>query len=510
MTDRRSILDISPRPVATAFVCVLLLSACTVGPDFVAPTAPAEAGFTPEKLAPVTSAADGAGGAAQRFVQDADVPGQWWTLFHSEPLNALISESLVANPDLAAAQAALRQANENVYADQAGLFPSLGGSASATRQKSPPSSTFNVVSASLSVSYSPDVFGGVRRQVESSEAQAEYERFQLEATYLTLTSNVANTAISVASLRAQIAATQDIIKIDSDQLDLLQHQFDLGAVSKSDVLAQQAALAQAQAALPPLQKQLAQARNQLMALVGRFPNQDKGETFDLATLTLPDQLPVSLPSKLIEQRPDVRSAESQLHEASANVGVAIANQLPQFNITGQIGTTAGAFDSLFSPGTGIWSIAGSVAQSIFDGGALEHRKRAAVAAFEQSSALYRSTVISAFQDVANALRALQADADALKANVLAEKSARDSLDLARRQYQLGAVAYLTVLNAEQVYQNAILNRVRAQAARYSDSVALFQALGGGWWNRSDVNPDTEGSPDRFSLPPVQEIRLPRL
>jgi len=510
MTDRRPIRNGSSRAAATALACALLLSACTVGPDFVAPTAPDGAGFTPEKLAPVTNSADGPGGTAQRFVQDADIPGQWWTLFHSESLNALISEALVANPDLAAAQAALRQANENVYADQAGLFPSLSGSASATRQKSPPSSTFNVVSASLSVSYSPDVFGGVRRQVESSEAQAEYERFQLEATYLTLTSNVVNTAISVASLRAQIAATQDIIKIDSEQLDLLQHQFDLGAVSKSDVLAQQAALAQAQAALPPLQKQLAQARNQLMALVGRFPNQDKGETFDLATLNLPEQLPVSLPSNLIEQRPDVRAAEAQFHEASANVGVAIANQLPQFSITGQLGSSAGAFENLFSPGTGIWNIAGSVAQSIFDGGALEHRKRAAVAAFDQSGALYRSTVISAFEDVSNALRALQTDADALKANVVAETSARDSLDLARRQYQLGAVAYLTVFIAEQVYENAILSRVRAQAARYSDSVALFQALGGGWWNRNDVNPDTKGSPDRFSLPPVQEIRLPRL
>jgi len=506
-------------------VCGCGLSACTVGPDFQRPKAPEAAGYTPEKLATVTNSADIPGGSAQRFVEAQDIPGQWWNLFHSDQLNSLVKEALEANPNLAAAQAALRQANENVYAEQGGLFPTISGSGSATREKisgtsaissgggaGPGSSAFSptlsLTSASLNVSYSPDVFGGVRRQIESDESQAEYERYQLEATYLTLTSNVVNSAITIASLRAQIAATEDIIKIESDQLEVVKAKFKLGAVAESDVLTQQANLDQTQATLPPLQKQLAQARNQLMAYLGRFPNQYRGESFDLASLKLPGELPVSLPSQLVEQRPDVRASEARLHEASANVGVAIANQLPQFSITGQLGTTAAGFAQMFSPGTGLWSIAGSVTQSIFDAGTLEHRKRGAVAAYDQAAAQYRGTVLSAFQDVANALRAVQTDADALRADALAEQSAFESLDLAREQYRLGAIDQITLLNAQQTYQTALISRVRAQAARYSDTAALFQALGGGWWNRTDVSPDSEGTPDRFALPPVQKIKLP--
>jgi NodT family efflux transporter outer membrane factor (OMF) lipoprotein len=509
------------RALAAAAALSLLAAGCTVGPDFLRPKPPAVEGYTPEKLAPETASAESApgklaGGEAQRFVEAEDIPGQWWTLFHSASLNALIGEALKANPDLEAAQAALRQAKENVYADQGSLFPTVTANGSATREKLSGASfgnpgfspTLSVTTASLSVSYLLDVFGGVRRQVESAEAQADYQRFQLEATYLTLTANVVNAAVTLASLRDQIAATEDIINIERDQLKVVNQQFQLGATSKADVLTQESTLAQTRATLPPLQKQLAQARNQLMTYLGRFPSQYKGETFELASLALPAALPVSLPSKLVEQRPDVRAAESQLHEASANVGVAIANQLPQFNITGQIGNEGLGFDKMFSPGTGIWSIGGSVAQTIFDAGTLEHRKRAAVAAYDQAAAQYRSTVLSAFQDVANALRALQTDADTLKAQVIAERSALDSLTLSREQYRLGAINYLTLLNAEQTYQNAIVSRVRAQAARYSDTAALFQALGGGWWHRADVAPESEGTPDRFNLPPVQDIKLP--
>ncbi|WP_307988614.1 efflux transporter outer membrane subunit, partial [uncultured Pseudomonas sp.] len=358
-------------------------------------------------------------------------------------------------------------------------------------------------SASLSVSYAPDVFGGTRRQIESSTAQAEYQRFQLEATYLTLSTNVVNTAVSLASLRDQIAATGQIIQLQSDQLDLLQAQRRLGAIADTDVLTQQTALAQTRATLAPLQKQLAQTRNQLMAYLGRFPNQDKGERFNLASLHLPQELPVSLPSAIVEQRPDVRSAQAQLHEASANIGVAVANQLPQFSITGSLGSTVASGSTLFSAGSGVWSLAGAIAQPLFDAGALEHRKRAAVAAYDQSAAQYRGTVLAAFQDVANALRALEADAEALKQQVAAEQSAQASLALVQAQYRLGAVAYINLLTAQQTYQNTVLTRVQAQAVRYSDTAALFQALGGGWWNRSD--PDPQGRPDRFGLPTWQEL-----
>ena len=426
--------------------------------------------------------------------------------------NALVEEALHANPDVSAAQAALRQANERVFADQASLFPSVNGNLSKTREKVSGATTgaasspiLTVSSASLSVSYAPDVFGGTRRQIESSTAQAEYERFQLEATYLTLTSNVVNTAVSLASVRDQIGATEQIIRLQSDQLDLLNAQRRLGAIADTDVLTQQTALAQTRATLPPLQKQLAQTRNQLMAYLGRFPNQDRDERFDLASLHLPQELPVSLPSAIVGQRPDVRSAQAQLHEASANIGVAVANQLPQFSITGSLGSTVASGTRLFSAGSGVWSLAGSIAQPIFDAGALEHRKRAAVAAYDQSAAVYRGTVLTAFQDVANALRALEADAEALNQQVAAERSAQASLDLVQAQFRLGAVAYINLLTAQQTYQNTVLARVKAQAARYSDTTALFQALGGGWWNRSDVDPATAGKPDRFGLPSWQEI-----
>ena len=494
-------------PLSLLFIA---LAGCTLGPDFVRPEVAADAGYSTHNLTTTARADIDAGGAAQRLIAGMDIPGQWWTLFRSPELNALVEEALRANPDISAAQAALRQANEQVYVDQASLFPVLNGNLSKTRQKvsgttsgTASSPILTLSSASLSVSYAPDVFGGTRRQIESSTAQAEYQRFQLEATYLTLSTNVVNTAVSLASLRDQIAATGQIIQLQSDQLDLLQAQRRLGAIADTDVLTQQTALAQTRATLAPLQKQLAQTRNQLMAYLGRFPNQDKGERFNLASLHLPQELPVSLPSAIVEQRPDVRSAQAQLHEASANIGVAVANQLPQFSITGSLGSTVASGSTLFSAGSGVWSLAGAIAQPLFDAGALEHRKRAALAAYDQSAAQYRGTVLAAFQDVANALRALEADAEALKQQVAAEQSAQASLALVQAQYRLGAVAYINLLTAQQTYQNTVLSRVQAQAVRYSDTAALFQALGGGWWNRSD--PDPQGRPDRFGLPTWQEL-----
>ena len=489
---------------------LIALAGCTVGPDFVRPELAADADYAQQAFTTTAQADIGAGGAAQRLIAGMDIPGQWWTLFRSPELNALVEEALRANPDVSAAQAALRQANELVYADQASLFPSVGANLSKTREKVSGASTgaasapiLTLSSASLNVSYAPDVFGGTRRQIESSTAQAQYQRFALEATYLTLSTNVVNTAVNLASLRDQIAATGQIVQLQSDQLDLLQAQRRLGAIADTDVLTQQTALAQTRATLAPLQKQLAQTRNQLMAYLGRFPNQDKGERFNLASLHLPQELPVSLPSAIVEQRPDVRSAQAQLHEASANIGVAVANQLPQFSITGSLGSTVASGSTLFSAGSGVWSLAGAIAQPLFDAGALEHRKRAAVAAYDQSAAQYRGTVLAAFQDVANALRALEADAEALKQQVAAEQSAQASLALVQAQYRLGAVAYINLLTAQQTYQNTVLSRVQAQAVRYSDTAALFQALGGGWWNRSD--PDPQGRPDRFGLPTWQEL-----
>ncbi|HQS14036.1 efflux transporter outer membrane subunit [Reyranella sp.] len=504
----------SPFLVAlTAF----LLASCTAGPDFVKPDKPTSTGYTPEALAPQTSSAAGPGGGAQTFVPEQDIPGEWWVLFQSPQLDALVRESLQANPDVDAAQAALRQARELYFAQQGSLFPSLSANGSGQQQLASPASQgqvgsaamFGVTAASLNISYSPDVFGGVRRQVESREAAAENQRFQLEATYLTLSSNVVVAAINLASLQAQIKATQDIIAILNNSLTVVRRQFDLGGASRADVLAQEAALTQTQATLPPLQKQLAQQRNQLMRLVGRSPDQDRGESFDLAKLKLPQELPLSLPSSLVEQRPDVRAAEAQLRGASADIGVAVANQMPQFTITGLLGFTSSGISSLIVPGSGVWSLGLGIAQSVFDGGRLDSQRKAAIAAYERAAAQYRGVVLSAFQDVANALRAVQYDADTLRAQVAAEQTAAASLRLSEQQYQLGAVNYLTLLNAQQTYQTAVINRLKAQAARYSDTAALFQALGGGWWNRNDVDPKLMGKPTRFALPPVQDIKLPR-
>lgn len=486
---------------------LLLLTGCEVGPDFHPPAPPNQAGYTREPLQIATLATAVPGGEAQRFVPGGDLSGDWWTLFHSQPLNGLIDQALRGNPDLQAAQAALREANENAYAGQGALFPTLSGNAQAERERisglafGQPnlSDRFSLVTATVNVSYAPDVFGGVRRQIESLEAQAEYQRFQLEATYLTLTSNLVVAVVQEASLRGQIAATRDIIRLEAEQLNLVRQQFTLGGAAKSDVLQQQATLTATQATLPPLEKQLAQTRDQLTALLGRFPNQEPADRFELASLQLPTDLPLSLPSQLVEQRPDIRAAEATLHQASANVGVAIANQLPQFSITGQYGTETAGFTNLFTPATAIWSIAGGVTQTLFDAGTLLHKKRSAVAAFDQAAAQYRSTVVKAFQNVADALRALQADAAALRAQAEAEQTAAASLDLARDQFQLGAITYLTLDTAERTYQQALINLVQAQANRYSDTAALFQALGGGWWHRTDVAPEAIGHPDRFGI-----------
>lgn len=471
----------------------LLAGGCEVGPDFLRPKAPETGGYTKNALPAATSSAPVAGGEAQTFAVGSDIPGQWWTLFHSEPLNTLVEQSLKANPDLKAAEAALRQARENLYAEQGSNYPSVDANASATRERLAGASqghpgtatTFNLYRASVDVTYALDLFGGEQRLIESDVAQAEYQQFQLEASYLTLTSNVVALAIQEASLREQIAATEDIVKSESDVLDLVRKQFDLGAVSRNEVLAQEAILAQTRATLPGLQKQLAQTRNQLTALAGRLPSDEIEQSFKLTDLKLPQQLPVSLPSKLVEQRPDIRAREALLHSASAEIGIATANQLPQISLDASYGFSATRTGDLFDASSQAWSLGAGLLQPIFRAGALEHEKKAAIAAYDQAEAQYQSTVLTAFRSVADALRALASDADSLNAQAEALRSASDSLALSREQFKNGAINYLTLLNADRTYQQARINLVQAQAARYSDTVALFQSLGGGWWNRKD-------------------------
>jgi NodT family efflux transporter outer membrane factor (OMF) lipoprotein len=503
-------------------VTALPLCGCAVGPNFVAPEAPEKAGYSAGKAPSVTLAAPVAGGASQRLAAGRDVPGEWWTLFRSKQISALVAEAVQNHPDIDAAEAALRQAREIVEADSASFLPQASTTNSVTRQQistaeyggalSPSDSStssastvlrYTLYNTNVGVSFTPDVFGKTARTVEGDAAAAEQQRFQLEATYLTLTANVVSAAISDASYAAQIKVTRDLIAAYQAQLDLLQKRFELGAVSIADVLSERAQLAAAQATLPPLEKARAQTRNQLMAYLGRFPNADKGEAIDLEGLRLPKELPLSLPSNLVRQRPDIRSAESRLHQASANLGVATANMLPQITLSASGGSQALALAQLFTPQTASYSLAASVSGQIFDGGALFHKREANVAALEQATAQYRSTVVNAFRNVADALQAIRHDAATLRAQAAAEKTAAESLGIARSQYRAGSTTYAIVLNAEQTLLNARLNRVQAQAARFNDTTALLQALGGGWWNRVDETPASQPRPtDLISTAPI--------
>jgi NodT family efflux transporter outer membrane factor (OMF) lipoprotein len=474
----------------------LLLSGCAVGPDFLKPPAPPVSGYTKEPLA--TNLAAGPAGPNEKFIRDLDIPGQWWAIYHSPGLNGLINDALAHNADLQAAQAALLLARENAAAQRGTFYPQLTGSFTGvggnTGNSAAPlladnSTAYTLLTPQVAVSYAPDVFGLVRREVENLDALAEVQRYQLEATYLTLTSNVVAGAIQEASLRGQIKATKDLIRISRANLDIFRHQRDLGQVAEADVLLQEAALAQIEQTLPPLERQLAQQRDLLTALAGRFPSEEINETFNIENLRLPANLPVSLPSQLVEQRPDIKAAEANLHAVTAQIGVAIANRLPLLNLTANYGSNSANLATLFAPTNVAWQVGGSVAQPLFDGFTLYHRQKAAQAAFAQADAQYRSTVIVAFQNVADVLRALQADARAYRAAVAAETVAWKSLDITRKQLSLGQISSLVLLNAQQTFLQASLMRVQAQAARYVDTAALFQALGGGWWNRNDVSPE---------------------
>ncbi len=473
---------------------LLGLGGCAVGPNFKAPPPPSVKGYTVGPLAATSSTTTVAGGQSQRFVEGMKLPAEWWTLFHCEALSGLVERSLTNNPDVQAAQAALAVARENYLAQRGAFWPSADASFSASRNKGstrlspvPNANQFyySLFTPQVTVSYVPDVFGLNRRTMESLKAQEQASRFAWAASYITLSANVVGAAIQEASLRAQIDATRQIIGINSNMVQILQYQYSKGYASELDLAAQQSQLAQVAATLPPLLKQLAQQRDLLADLAGRFPTQAPAERFELSGLRLPERLPVSLPSRLVEQRPDVRQAEENLHAASAQIGIAIANRLPNITLTANAGSAALEAGQMFASGSGFWTLAGSVTEPIFRGGALLHQERAAKAAYRQAAEQYRSAVLAAFQNVADTLNALEQDADALKAAAAAKAAAQKTLNLTRWQIKGGIASTLELLNAEQTYQQAILNLVQAQANRYTDTAALFQALGGGWWHHAD-------------------------
>jgi NodT family efflux transporter outer membrane factor (OMF) lipoprotein len=488
-------------PPVIAALALLLVAGCAVGPDFKRPAAPEVSDYTAAALSSTVTTANVSGGEAQRFVRGSDLVGDWWTLFHSQPLNDLIQQSLTTNPDLKAAQAALSVARENVLAQRGAYYPSVSASFSASRQQqagtisptpSSNASLYNLFTPQVSVAYVPDVFGLNRRTVESLQAQEQAVRFQMIATYTTLTANVVVTAVQLGSVQTQIDATHELIDINSNMVQILRYQFDKGYVSRLDVAAQESQLAQVAATLPPLVKQAAQLRDLLAVLAGQFPNQASREKFALASLQLPQELPVSLPSALVAQRPDVLQAEANMHAASARIGVAIANRLPNIQLTADAGSTALAMSQVFTSGTGFWGLGAAATAPVFEGGTLLHQERAAKAAYVQAAEQYRSTVLTAFQNVADTLTALAQDAEGLKAAAAATDAAKVTLDLSQRQLKSGYASTLALLSAEQTYQQALINLVQAQASRFADTAALFQALGGGWWNRADLATDHHG------------------
>jgi NodT family efflux transporter outer membrane factor (OMF) lipoprotein len=498
-----------------SLILLSLLAGCAAGPDFKRPAAPDAVSYTPQPLAVRTAAAEVSLGQSQSFSSSKQIPSDWWSLFQSAKLNALIERALRASPDIEAAQAALNAAQQSVIAQQGFFFPTVGVSYSPSRNKlagnmggnspgmqgngtliqtySNPAGPkyngpayYNFHVAQLTVGYVPDVFGLQRRRVESVQAQLEVQQMQLQAAYLTLASNVVAAAFQEAGLRAQLAAVERVIEINRENLAIMRRQLALGYIAEIDVAAQQAALAQAEQARPQLLKQLEQTRDLIRVLAGNTPDRDVPETFELAELHLPEELPLSLPSKLVEQRPDVRAAEAQMHAASAQYGVAIANRLPQFSIMAGMGGMASTPDWMFRAGGGFFNLVGNVAQTIFDGGTLKAQSRAAEQVLQQSAAQYRGTVIAALQNVADTLHAIESDADALKAAAAFEQSSKKVLELTRKQYRLGYVSYQNLLIAEQNYQLSSLGLVQAQTVRLGDSAALYQALGGGWWNQSPV------------------------
>lgn len=478
-----------------------VLTGCPmVGPDFQKPAAPTTERYVqlPSPTQTVSSPLAGTAGYAQRFNYGQDIPAEWWTLFHSESLNELIQAGLKNSPNLAAAKATLRQAAETLRAELGSLYPAVSANLSAERmqlsgasQGTNSSSTFNLYNANVSVSYIFDVFGGVRRQIESLAAQMDYQSFELEAAYLSLTSNITTTVINIASLQAQIQATHELIKAEEEQLIIIKRQLGLGGVSGTNVLTQETQVAQTRALLPPLEQNLAQSRHALAVLVGEFPSQMKLPYFDLNKLRLPGQLPVSLPSSLVRQRPDIRASEALLKSASAQVGVATANLYPQITLTAAYGWSGLTLDGLFSPSNVAWNLGPQLVQPIFQGGSLQATRRASIAAFEAAQAQYRQTVLQAFQNVADTLRALQNDARTLQAQSQAELAAKNTMIITQKQLGLGGVSYLNLLTAEQQYQQTKISRIQAEAARYADTAALFQALGGGWWNRQVLPPPTK-------------------
>jgi NodT family efflux transporter outer membrane factor (OMF) lipoprotein len=487
-----SVVNFAMRQITFVLVLALIVTGCAVGPKFHAPKAPDITEYVRNQ--PGKTSAPGS--RVQILSQGDDISAQWWELFHSKTLNALIKNALANSPTLASAQAALRNARELRRAQAGALYsPAVDAGVSVNREKFSGASigiptlgttVFTLYDASVNVSYVFDVFGGSRRQVESLRSLEEYQEFQLKAAYLSLTGNIVTTAMREASLRAQIRATREILSVQEKQLKVVERRYAVGAAAVPEVLSQKTLLAQARASLPQLEKSLETTRHQLAVLAGALPDKTPDiPAFEIEQFTLPGELPISVPSLLVRHRPDVLAQEALLRQAGAQIGVATANMLPKISLTGNYGWQSDTTDNLFRDETNTWTYDGGLQQPVYHGGELTARLRAARAAYDEADAQYRQTVLLAFENVADALRALEKDSASLAAESDARESSVQALDVTQKQFELGAVSYPLLLSAQQQYQQTYINFVQAEAALYADTAALFQALGGGWWNRQN-------------------------
>lgn len=465
----------------------LLLAGCAVGPDFARPSSPEVNDYTSAAMPAVLTPGDRE--AEQHLVTGQAISAEWWALFESPVLNQVIEQAIAGNRTLAAATATLAQAQQVVLQARAAFYPQLDFAANVHRQQTNGSgggsSPITLYSLGPTVSYAPDVFGLTRRSVEQQEALAENQGYLLAAVYLTLTGNAVSQAINIASARMQLSAAEDIIAQDERDLDLVRQKYEAGKVAQSDLLTAESLLANDRALLPPLRQQLSLARHALSVLVGQFPGAWSPPDFELTEFTLPEELPISLPSELVRQRPDILAAEAQLHVASAEVGVTVAQMYPSITLSASAGFESLAADTLFNGSSLIWSLASGLSAPIFHGGALEAQRQAAIDAFQASLATYQQIVLQAFGQVADTLRALQHDSELVDTERSALDTSSASLALQRLIYEAGKSDLLLLLTAERAYQQARLGYARAQGQRYLDTAQLFVALGGGWWNAND-------------------------
>jgi NodT family efflux transporter outer membrane factor (OMF) lipoprotein len=466
------------RDALPGLAALLVVVGCKVGPTFTPPAPPRLAEYS---AAPLPEATDG---DAQRFLKGQAVPSAWWTTFGSPELTRRVELALAHSPTMASAQAAVRRAREDVAVAGGARYPSVDAQVGVSRALPGVAlgifTPYTIYAATLNVSYTLDLFGGTRRKVEGLQAQADLRQWLLAGTYLSLTSNVAIATVQEASLTEQLQVAREVAALLEEQTTLTGRQVEIGVKSQGDLLALQAQLAAARAALPPLAQQLEGVRNQLAVYLGGYPSETRLEPVALAGFSLPRDLPVSLPSQVVQRRPDIQAAQAQLHAATAQVGVATAALLPQLTLGASYGPQALTSQDLFQISNETWSLSAGLLQPLFHGGALRAQKRGAEAGLDQALADYRQTVLVAFANVSDALNAVRFDAQSMQAQVESEQAAARSLALARAQYRIGTASYLQLLDATRSWQLARTGLIRARAASLSDTTALYAALGGGF------------------------------